>query len=113
VVGEIAANKNLYGIPASINFGVVRAGETKERIAQILRYDLSSVNFVDAEGNIDGLTCYPQQLESNETHKILLNISLDANRLPTGDFSGYVDIHTDSVIDSKYRIPVVATIENL
>jgi hypothetical protein len=112
VRGEIAANKNLYGIPANINFGVIRVGETKERIVQILRYDLSSINFVDAKGSIDGLTCKLQKLESNEKHKILLKISLDANHLSSGDFDGYVEIHTDSITDPDYKIPVVAKIKN-
>jgi hypothetical protein len=113
VIGEIAANKNLYGIPASINFGVIRAGETKERIVQILRYDLSPVHFVVAKGSIDGLTCCLQKLESNETHKILLKISLEVTNLPAGDFQGYVDVQTDSITDSEYRIPIIAKVENL
>jgi hypothetical protein len=112
VIGKIAANKNLYGIPASINFGVIHIGETKEKIVQILRYDLTPINFVDAKGSIVGLTCCPQKPESNEKHKVLLKISLNASYLLAGDFYGYVEVHTNSITDSEYRIPVIAKIES-
>jgi hypothetical protein len=78
VVGEIAANKNLYSLPEKIDFGIIQPGETKERIVQVFRHDLSDILHDSISVNIEGESIFGKckVVDFVDRYKLIINIQI-------------------------------------
>jgi len=112
VIGEQIANSSMFSVPAKVNFGTVYSGETKERIVQIFRYDLSPILFSEAIGSDGRIHCTIEPNNSDQLHKINVCIDLTASELSTGQYEGFVIVKTELSDSSEFRIPISAFIQN-
>jgi hypothetical protein len=109
VVGSIEVNNNLYSIPAKVNFGIVRSGETKERMALIFRYDSSSILNVRIKNNCKNIKCNINKIDDKT---IGVKFSLTSVSLLSGTFEEHVMIEEpyDS-LQPPLIIPIFAFVE--
>ena len=114
VIGEQIANSSMFSVPARVNFGAIYPGETKERIVQILRYDLSPVLFVEARGNDEHLVCQLEPLGTHVEHKVMLRVCLIADEiLPAGQYFDTITIITGNPVVPEYLLTVSAFVEKM
>jgi hypothetical protein len=105
VRGEIAANSSMYCIPAKIDFGEIRLGETKERRIQIFRYDLSQIQFEKVEGQPKEIVC---EIVDYLEPKVTISVRLIVEQTPLGQLETAVTIYTSHKVFPKLKIPVIA-----
>lgn len=104
VVGETEANSSLYCVPATVNFGIIRPGETKAQIVQVLRHDLSPVDFSGVScSSITGISCVPENRELKTTLLIKLT---ESDQLPHGRFEGRLTLRTNNEFNPSMIIPL-------
>jgi hypothetical protein len=107
VVGEIAANNTLYSLPKKIDFGIILPGETKERIVQVFRYDLSDIVYDSVSMTIAGIACKCEVGDVNR-YKLTLRTQITTTAeypYPSNIIDGEMVIKTKNP-HSELKIPV-------
>jgi hypothetical protein len=105
VRGEIAANSSMFCVPAKVNFGEIRLGETKERQIQIFRYDLSQIQFEKVEGQQKEIVC---EIIDYLEPKVTINVRLIVDQSPLGQLETSITIYTSHKVFPELKIPVIA-----
>jgi hypothetical protein len=107
VIGEIVANNTLYSLPKKIDFGIILPGETKERIVQVFRYDLSDIVYDSVSMTIVGIACKCEVDDINRYELTLrTQITITAEYpYPSNIIDGEMVIKTKNP-HSELKIPV-------
>jgi hypothetical protein len=111
VMGEILANKNLYSLPAKIDFGEIGLGKNKVRTVQVFRYDLSPINIKEIQSNRHLKTEIISPSNGQEAYKVNLRVQLTTNEILPGNYDWSIKVITDHSNNSVYEIPVSAIVE--
>jgi hypothetical protein len=111
VIGEIIANASMYSVPAKINFGTIRPGETKERTVQILRYDLSPIKIRETKSESHLKTEITPQSNDHDNYQVNLRVQLTANDIQPGNYDWSIKVITDHPNSPEYNIPVSVIVE--
>jgi hypothetical protein len=107
VVGEIAANSNMYCVPEKVNFGTIKKGEIKERLVRIARHDLSPIKLKNVVNNCLEIKPEPYNMRNKNDNIITLKIRLQSNQLSlVGRFDTNVLVCTFDESFQNLNIPV-------
>jgi hypothetical protein len=108
VVGEIVINDTLYSLPKKIDFGIITPEDTKERIVQVFRYDLSDIVCDNVSMTIAGITCKCEIVDDVNCYKLTLRTQITTTAkypYPSNIIDGEMVIKTKNP-HSELKIPV-------